>query len=92
MCNQQAYRSNVNRKNVTFLGILLEQWFLVKSMPEKTEVIHSRVPVKTGEIIRKIADELGLSIGRTAGFILAVIVTDDAKLDIIRRRGGKDEG
>ena len=92
MCNQQAYRSNVNRKNVTFLGILLEQWFLVKFMPEKTEVIHSRVPVKTGKIIRKLAAELGWSIGKTAGFILAVIVTDEAKLDIVRRSEVDDEG
>ncbi len=80
------------RKNVTFLGILLELLFLVKFMTQETEVIHSRVPAKTAKIIRKMADELGLSIGRTAGFILAVIVTDEAKLDIIRRRGGKDEG
>ena len=63
----------------------------VKFMTQETEVIHSRVPVKTGKIIRKLAAELGWSIGKTAGFILAVIVTDEAKLDIVRLRGGDDE-
>ncbi len=64
----------------------------VKFMARETEVIHSRVPVKTGKIIRKLAAELGWSIGKTAGFILAIIVTDETKLDIVRRRGGDDEG
>ncbi len=60
-------------------------------MPKETEVIHSRVPAKTAKIIREIAEELGMTVGRAAGFILAVIVTDEAKLDIVRRGGGDDE-